>query len=718
VGAGTIGKAVAFARRLDRRSGPPVAGPLYPAVLHVVLPIPEIMSLLNSLKGVSARDQQMIRETETMMGPEPEEMGFIKNLFWGRVREELVLPYPEPSAEEKAKCDRMLAELEDYLDNEHPSIQIDQEQAIPDWAMKRLFDIGVLGMTIPVEYNGLGLGVASYNRALEAIGRRCGSTSVVVSAHQSIGCKALMLFGNEAQKKEYLPKVAREYLSAFCLSEPMVGSDAAGQQTRCEWKEDEGVYILNGEKKWSTSGALAGMFTVMANQMITDPKTGKEKKVVTALIVTPDMEGVDVFQANRSKTGIRGTWQARIRFTNVRVRRRTSSNKEGQGLKVALTCLNYGRCTLSAGVTGAAKRATEQATKWVQTRFQFQRPLVDFELVQKRVAEMHARTFAMDAMLYMTCGFLDRQDADIMVETAACKWFCSETGWKVIDDGMQIMGGEAYMTENEYERLWRDNRIHRIVEGSNEVMQGFVFAYGGKQLAEYMLGVLNTVQWDEEQPFTENVGRILSGVFKPATIRAGVPLGAEVFLGKKVARPSLSRLHPSLQSFADRLSKQVQNLTRAFKVASKKNEQDIVGRGAIHARLADSAVHLFAWACVLSKLDQQMVQGAAGAKWERDKAAGILFMHMAHDEVNKNLRELEHNADDAMKRAAAAAMAWVETLPSEQFYIHEASPNAHGAGRTVQTAYIKQFPGGGEPFTPKPEGAGGDGAPARKPARA
>ena len=254
------------------------------------------MSILTSLKGVSARDQQMIRETETMFGPEPEEMGFIKNLFWGRVRNELVFPYPEVTPEERAKADALLAELEAYLDTEHPSIQIDQEQFIPDWVIKRLFDMGVMGMTVPEAYGGLGLGVASYNRVLEALGRRCGSTAVMVSAHQSIGCKALMLFGTEAQKTEYLPKVAREYLSGFCLSEPQVGSDAAGQETRCEYLEDEGVYVLNGEKKWITSGAISGLLTVMTNQMVTDPRTGKEKKSVTALIVTPDMEGVEFFQ--------------------------------------------------------------------------------------------------------------------------------------------------------------------------------------------------------------------------------------------------------------------------------------------------------------------------------------------------------------------------------------------------------------------------------------
>ena len=673
------------------------------------------MSILSSMKGVSARDQQMIQETETMFGPEPEEMGFIKNLFWGRVREELVFPYPEVSADEKAKADALLAELEPYLDDEHPRVMIDQEQVIPEWVVNRLFDMGVMGMTVPEEYGGLGLGVASYNRVLEAIGRRCGSTAVMVSAHQSIGCKALMLFGTEDQKDRFLPMVAREKLSGFCLSEPQVGSDAAGQETRCEWNEAEQVYILNGEKKWITSGALSGLLTVMANQQVTDPKTGKRKKGVSALIVTPDMEGVTFFQKNRTKAGIRGTWQARIKFENVRVPKENLLHREGGGLKVALTCLNYGRCTLSAGVTGAAKQAAEQSTKWVQTRYQFQRPLADFELVQKRVAEMHALCFAMDAMLYEVCGMLDRHDKDIMVETAACKLFCSEEGWNVIDSAMQIMGGEGYVTENEFERLWRDNRIHRIVEGSNEVMQSFIFAYGGKQLAEYMLGVLNTVQWDEDETAGENARRILAGAFKPSTIKQGTPLATEIFLGKKVARPDVTRVHPSLRSFADRLAGHVQTHTREFKLASKRLEEQIVTAQTIQARLADNAVLMFAWSCVLAKLDQQLANGASGPKWDRDKLAGLHFMHMAHERIIANVRALTQNSDDSMRRAAEAALAWVDTLPNEEFYIHESSPSAKGTGHAVQDEFIKQFPEDAAPFVPRPDGftgeyASGDGA--------
>lgn len=653
------------------------------------------MSLLDRLKGVSEKDQQMIKDTETMFGPEPEEMGFIKNVFWGRIREDVVFPYPQQSADQKERTDKLLAELEDYLENEHPAIEIDQNQEIPEWVVKRLFDMGVLGMIIPEEYGGLGLGVTAYNRVLERIGARCGSTGVMVSAHQSIGCKALVLFGTDEQKKEYLPMVAREHLSAFCLSEPQVGSDAAGQETTCVYDPKDDVYILNGEKKWSTSGAMAGLFTVMAKQKYTDPKSGKERSGVTALIVTPDMEGVEVFEKNRTKTGIRGTWQARIRFTNVRVPANQRMHHEGQGLKVALTCLNYGRCTLSAGISGAAKASLEQATKWVRTRHQFGRPISDFEIVQDHVARMAARTYAMDAMLYMTCGMLDQDANDIMVETAACKVFCSDQGWKVIDDGLQIMGGEGYMTENEYERAWRDNRIHRIVEGSNEVMQSFIFAYGGKQLAEHMLGILNAVQWDGEQDAWSNISRIASGAVNPNIVRGGAPLASEIFLGVKKRRPDLENIHPLLAGQAKRLGEHIQNHTRAFKVTSKRLQDTIVTAQNAQARLADNAILIYAWMCVISKLDMQLRNGEHGPKFERDKAAALHFLRMAELEIKENLRRLEQNADNTMRKAAAAQFEYNDTLPNEKFYIHETSPSDKGTGKKIQKEGIKQFPGNG-----------------------
>lgn len=312
--------------------------------------------LAKSLKNLSEKDRKMIAEAEAMLGPDPSEMGVIKNLFFGRLREDLLFPYPKTDPEETARCDQLLAALDEYLENEHPAVEIDQNQEIPRWVIDRLFDLGVMGMTIPREFGGLGLGITSYNRVLERIGHSCGSTAVLVSAHQSIGCKAVMLFGSEEQKKRWLPHLAKDWVSAFCLSEPNVGCDAGGQETRCELSPDGSHYILNGEKKWATSGALSSLFTVMAKQKLKDPRSGKETEKVTALVCTPDMEGVDIYQKNRSKCGIRGTWQARIRFKDVKVPRENLLHQEGKGLNVALTCLNYGRCTLSAGMLGARAR--------------------------------------------------------------------------------------------------------------------------------------------------------------------------------------------------------------------------------------------------------------------------------------------------------------------------------------------------------------------------
>ena len=482
--------------------------------------------LTDKLKNISAEDRKQIEQAQEMLGPDPETMGFIKNLFWGNFRSELVFPFPEEPADERARCDELLSRLDEYLRNEHPSIEIDQNQEIPSWVIRRLFELGVMGMIIPQEYGGGSFGITSYNRILERIGQSCGSTAVLVSAHQSIGCGAINLFGTDEQKQYWLPRMAEGTLSAFCLSEPNVGCDAGGQETRCTESECGEYYIINGEKKWATSGALSGMFTVMCKHDLTDPRTGKTKTKVTALICTPDMEGIDIFSRNRAKCGIRGTWQARVRFTDVKVPKANLLHHEGRGLNVALTCLNYGRCTLSAGMVGAGRSAWLQALKWAQTRHQFDRPLGKFDLVRDNLATMSAYVYAMDSMLYLTTGIVDRDDEDIMLETAICKVFCSEMGFRCTNLAMQVMGGEGYMTENELERLWRDSRINTIVEGANEVMHAFVFAYGSKQLGEHMLAV-KSAPW--KRPLT------------------ALKIASQLFLGIRPAAPAVDGLDASLR---------------------------------------------------------------------------------------------------------------------------------------------------------------------------
>ncbi len=638
------------------------------------------MADLKTMKGVSERDRKMIADAEIILGPEPDSMGFIKNLFWGRLREDLVFPYPDVAKdcpEETAECDQLLAKLEDYLINEHPSILIDQEEYLPEHNIQRLFELGVFGLTISKEYGGLGMGITSYNRVLELIGRYCGSTAVIVSAHQSIGCKAIMLFGSDRQKKEWLPKLANEWLSAFCLSEPNVGCDAGGQETTIELSEDGEHYIINGEKKWATSGAISGMFTVMGLQTMPNGK-----KRISAVVCTPDIPGIDIYQKNRSKCGIRGTWQARVRFKDVRVPKWHLLHQEGKGLNVALSCLNYGRCTLSAGMLGGAKRAMEQGIAWGRYRYQFQRPIADFELVKQKIAHMSAMCYAMDAMLYMTTGMLDRHDEDIMLETATCKLFCSEMGWRVVNDTIQIMGGEGYMTENEVERIFRDSRINTIVEGANEVMQSFIFAYGGKQLAEKLLGMQEAF---ENKQFTMSLAK------------AALPVTAEVYLGIRPKAPIISNLHQSVIPHGRRLGQLIAEFTYQFKKISKKLDAAIVERQAIQARLADAAMWIHAWTCTLSKLDWQLRQGHSGIEFERDRTAALHLFDIAEHNIQDCFRRLYEHTDATMATAADAALAFNETMPVEKFAIPEKTPtDALGKGYKADQSHIRQFPGSDE----------------------
>jgi alkylation response protein AidB-like acyl-CoA dehydrogenase len=649
------------------------------------------MSLTSDLKNVSAEDRRMLEQAEAMLGPEPSEMGVMKNMFWGRLRRDLVFPFPRESADERARTDALIAELDGYLANEHPSIWIDQNEEVPDWVLERLFQMGVMGMTIPEQYGGLGLGVTSYNRVLERIGSRCASTAVIVSAHQSIGCKAIMLFGTEEQKERWLPKVAREYLSAFCLSEPNVGCDAAGQETTCTRSEDGRYYILNGEKKWSTSGAIAGLFTVAAKQ--TDLDVGSDKSPITALVCHPDMPGVHIFEKNRSKCGIRGTWQARIRFENVRVPIENRLHKEGRGLQVALTCLNFGRCTLSAGMLGAARSVMQQSVKWSRTRYQFGRPLSDFELVQKRIARMSALTYAMDAVLYAMTGMLDRDDPDIMVETAATKVFCSEMGWRVVNDGMQVMGGESYVTENEVERAFRDTRIYLIVEGANEVMQSFIFGYGGKQLAEYMLGINNAVGWDADASIVSNAGRVFRNGVKPQILRRAIPLGMELLLNRKPRKPATPPVSDALRPMGERLAALVRDQSHAFKKASMRYQEQVVSRQTIQARLSDNFMHLFAMACSLSKLDSDLASEKDERLRSQARTAVEHFFDLAELQIQENTRRLFDNGDESMRASAAAAIAFSDAQANERFVIPEGSPVARGTGRNPDQTHIRQFPG-------------------------
>jgi hypothetical protein len=255
------------------------------------------------------------------------------------------------------------------------------------------------------------------------------------------------------------------------------------------------------------------------------------------------------------------------------------------------------------------------------------------------------------------------------------------------------MGGEGYMTETEVERAFRDARIYLIVEGANEVMQSFIFSYGGKQLAESMVGIQAALVWNGKESFGGNISRIVRHGLNFPILKRALALGAEVFLGIKKPAPKLKVSHPELAPWVARFESLVQDHSYNFKKISYKIQEKIVTRGAYHARLSDMAMWLHAMACVLSKLDRQLRNGASGPQWERDRAAAFHFLDMGENEYKLAVESLYRNTDETMLAANKAALAFSDTLPNSAFILPERSPVAAGQGKAAKREFTKLFPG-------------------------
>jgi alkylation response protein AidB-like acyl-CoA dehydrogenase len=341
--------------------------------------------------------------------------------------------------------------------------RVDENEEYPAEQLKLLGQQGLMGLHIPEEYGGSGVGSLAFCLAAEEVAWACAATSTILLV-QNLGGYPIAIAGTEEQKRRYLPRLASgEITAAFSLSEPGAGSDAAAMQCTAVRKGDR--YVVNGSKMWVTNGSHAGVITVFVT---TDPS--RRAGGVTALLVEPGMPGFSVGK-HEKKMGIRGSPTVALHFADCEIPVENRLGEEGEGFKVAMRTLEGSRPTIGAQAVGIAQAALDAAAAYAKERRAFDQPIAAFQGIQFMLADMAVAVHASRLVVHHAAALIDRDATDTALEASMAKCLASDTAMKVATDAVQIFGGYGYTREFPVERYMRDAKITQIYEGTNQIQR-------------------------------------------------------------------------------------------------------------------------------------------------------------------------------------------------------------------------------------------------------
>ncbi len=610
-------------------------------------------------------EQESMEVAEASREKEWKKPSFMRELFLGNLRLDLIHPYPVGNGRERPEFSAFYNALREFLRDEVDPGAIDQAGEYPEHVVDGLKKLGAFGMKIPKKYGGLGFTNTEYQKVMQLLGTYDGNLSALLSAHQSIGVpNPLKLFGTEEQKRKFLPRCAKGEISAFALTETQVGSDPARLMTTAEKTADGEHYVINGEKLWCTNGTIADLIVVMAR----DPGTKK----ISAFVVEMNSPGITV-EHRCHFMGLRAIANGQIRFENVKIPAENLIGEEGKGLKIALTTLNDGRLSIPNGTVGVGKACLEIVRKWASTRVQWGKPVGKHEAISHKIADMAGYTYAMESIANLATSMADDAGYDIRLEAAACKEWNTARGWEIVDETMQVVGGRGYETEWSLaargeeplpvERMMRDYRINKIFEGSTEIMHLFM----AREAVDKHLQV---------------AGDLIDPKKTPSEKLAALPKMAAFYLSWYPALWFGWSLPPKYSEFGELgghlryVEKTSRRLGREIFHGMVVYGPKLQNKQAFLFRLVDVANELFSMAASISRAQAMIERGEAEAY--RAVEIADLFCRMSRRRIRQLFYDLWHN-DDQLKYKVA-----LRILDGDHTWLEEGTMKLVGAAEDLE----------------------------------